>query len=276
MSLSEITVITPVYNGRAYIEACLQNVVNQNCSHVEHLIMDGGSNDGTVELIVDWAKKYPHIRLISEKDKGQSDAMNKGIAQAKGKIISFLNVDDCYETNVLNRALEIFKDLPEPAFVCGNLNIWNADGSLKHFNRPNRIGLTELISDCFEWPYNPSAYFYHKSLHEKTGPYNLENHFCMDYEFILEAARFTQIQHVDENWGNFAMVEGSKTLVNHTHNFQQAAKYGEELRMQAFNKLSVESQAEVEQIRKSQIKPVVAKRSLLDRTKSKLKQLLRS
>lgn len=193
------------------MEQCLQNVVDQHCAEAEHLVMDGASTDETPEIVAKWAEKHPHIRLISEKDKGQSDAMNKGIDLAKGKIISFLNVDDYYEPKVLNRVLEIFTDLPEPSFVCGNLNIWNADGSLKHFNKPDRISLVELASNCFEWPYNPSAYFYHKSLHEKTGPYNVDNHYCMDYEFLVEAARHIQLTHVDELWGNFVIVPGSKT-----------------------------------------------------------------
>ena len=63
--------------------------------------MDGGSSDGGPELVQEWQKKYPHIRLISEKDRGQSDAMNKGINLAKGSIIGFLNVDDFYENDVL-------------------------------------------------------------------------------------------------------------------------------------------------------------------------------
>ena len=229
----QITIITPVFNGAKYIRQCIENVISQNCDSVEHLIMDGLSTDGTQKIVKEFAENHPHIRLISEKDKGQSDAMNKGIAAAKGEIISFLNVDDFYEPGVFNRILEIFKDLPEPSFVCGNLNIWNADGSLKHFNRPNRISLVELVSNCFEWPYNPAAYFYHKSLHEKTGLYNRQNHFCMDYEFIMEAAQYIDLKHVDELWGNFVMVADSKTQNAHQETLETAFEAGEIVRKKA-------------------------------------------
>lgn len=244
----QLTVITPVFNGARYIEQCLQNVVDQHCREVEHLVMDGASTDGTPEMVAKWAEKYPHIRLISEKDKGQSDAMNKGIALAKGKIISFLNVDDYYEPYVLNRVLEIFKALPEPSFVCGNLNIWNADGSLKHFNKPDRISLVELASNCFEWPYNPSAYFYHKSLHQKTGPYNVDNHYCMDYEFVMEAAKAIELRHVDELWGNFVMVADSKTQSAHGDALEKAFSAGEAVRQKAIQSFTLEQQTELSRI----------------------------
>ena len=78
-------------------------MIEQNCGDVEHIIIDGGSQDGTVTIIKQYAEKYPHIRWISEADQGQSDAMNKGLDMAKGNIISFLNVDDYYEPLVLNK-----------------------------------------------------------------------------------------------------------------------------------------------------------------------------
>jgi glycosyltransferase involved in cell wall biosynthesis len=101
-----ISVITPVYNGDRFIESCIRMVIDQACSEAEHLIIDGGSSDRTVEIVQQYADRYPHIRWVSEPDAGQSDAMNKGIEMAKGDIIAMLNVDDYYEPNVLNRIVE--------------------------------------------------------------------------------------------------------------------------------------------------------------------------
>ncbi|MGC1247930.1 MAG: glycosyltransferase, partial [Spirulinaceae cyanobacterium] len=109
---NRISVITPVYNGAKYIEACLQVVIAQNCSQIEHIIIDGNSQDCTVDIVQKYAEKYSHIRFISAPDQRQSDAMNKGVSLAKGNIIAILNVDDYYEANVLNRVLELFTDLP--------------------------------------------------------------------------------------------------------------------------------------------------------------------
>lgn len=275
MTEVRLTVITPVFNGARYIEACLQNVVSQNCPFVEHLVMDGASTDGTAQMVSEWAQKYPHISLISEKDNGQSDAMNKGISLAKGKIISFLNVDDFYEPNVLNRALDVFSDLPEPSFVCGNLNIWNSDGSLKHFHRPTNVTLVELVTHLYEWPYNPSAYFYHKSLHDKIGMYNLDNHLCMDYEFVLKAAGITQFIHIDETWGNFVMVEGSKTQVSHAVDPDQARLKGISLRKIAYKSLSPENQKLADELIKTGKKNKVGNTNLLGKLSRTLKSILR-
>ena len=104
-----ISVITPVYNGERFIEACIQVVIDQQCPDVEHIIVDGGSNDQTVDIIKRYAEQYSHIRWLSEKDQGQSDAMNKGIAIAKGEILAILNVDDDYEVNVLTILLTFFE-----------------------------------------------------------------------------------------------------------------------------------------------------------------------
>ena len=122
-----ISIITPVYNGDRFIEKCINAVINQNCHDVEHIIIDGGSTDRTVDIIKEYADRSSHIRWISEKDRGQSDAMNKGIQMAKGEIICFLNVDDFYEPNVLNQVVELFIKLPDPSFVVGNCNVLNDD-----------------------------------------------------------------------------------------------------------------------------------------------------
>ena len=81
----QLSIITPVYNGEKFIQACVENVIEQKCPDIEHIILDGCSSDNTVNIIKSYADKYPHINWVSEKDNGQSDAMNKGIAIAKGE-----------------------------------------------------------------------------------------------------------------------------------------------------------------------------------------------
>ena len=208
-----ISVITPVYNGERFIESCIKVVIDQDCPDIEHIIVDGGSTDQTVEIIKQYAYNNPHIWWISEKDQGQSDAMNKGIAMAKGEIISFLNVDDFYEPNALNRVSEIFKELPEPSLLVGNCNIWGDDNKIQYLNRPKNLKITDLLSFISPFPLNPSAYFYHKSLHQKIGLYKVDEHYMMDIDFILKAIQqAATVQYVDEFWGNHRQIEGTKTM----------------------------------------------------------------
>ena len=208
------SIITPVYNGEEFIESCIKSVIEQNCSDVEHIIVDGGSSDNTVSTLKKYADKYSHIRWISEKDRGQSDAMNKGIAMAKGCIVGILNVDDFYEPNVLNRVTEIFIKLPEPSFVVGNCNVWDTQGQLKYVNKPNNLKLTDLLMgwQINPHPVNPSAYFYHKSLHQEIGLYDVKEQYIMDLDFIFKAVQKANIVYVDEIWGNYRDIEGTKTF----------------------------------------------------------------
>jgi glycosyltransferase involved in cell wall biosynthesis len=209
----QISIITPVFDGEEYIEKCILNVINQNHPGTEHIIIDGGSHDRTVEIIKKYAEKYPHIRWVSEKDQGQSDAMNKGITNARGSIISFLNVDDYYEQGAFSRVEELFKTLPEPSLLVGNCNIWDEKNQLMAINRPSHLKLQDLLmgTEIFMHPINPSAYFYHKSLHELIGLYDISDNLSMDLDFILRAIQVANIKYTDEIFGNYRFIPGTKT-----------------------------------------------------------------
>jgi glycosyltransferase involved in cell wall biosynthesis len=208
-----ISIITPVLNGERHIGICIESVLKQNYSPIEHLIIDGKSTDGTMAIVKKYAAKYGHIRWISEKDHGQSNAMNKGIGLAKGQIIGILNIDDYYQPGVLNRISNIFKTLPGASLLVGNCNVWNSSGELLYVNRPRRLKVEDLLMG---WrvnphPVNPSAYFYHKSLHDIVGPYDENEHFALDVDFLLKAVRFAHVKYVDELWGNYCFLPGTKT-----------------------------------------------------------------
>jgi glycosyltransferase involved in cell wall biosynthesis len=209
-----LSIITPVYNGIQFIEACIQVVINQNCPTVEHIIIDGGSTDQTTEVIKSYAAQYPHIRWVSAPDQGQSDAMNKGIAIAKGKIIGILNIDDYYEPHVLNQVLELFQTLPEPSLLVGNCQVWNDQEQLLLINRPHKLKLTDLLLglEINPHPMNPSAYFYHASLHEKLGLYRVDEHYAMDLDFLLKAVQVAHVKYLDQTLGNYRFIQGTKTF----------------------------------------------------------------
>ncbi|NJO77610.1 MAG: glycosyltransferase [Cyanobacteria bacterium RM1_2_2] len=209
-----LSIITPVYNGERFIEKCIKVVIDQNCSQLEHIIVDGGSTDKTVEIIKQYAENYSHIRWISEKDQGQSDAMNKGIAMAKGHILGFLNVDDYYEQNVLDRVLKLFESLPEPTLLVGNCNIRNNEDRIRFVNKPRKLKLSDLLlgHTVNPFPMNPAAYFYHASLHKLAGLYSIEEHYTLDVDFLFRAVQVAHTQYVNEVWGNHLQLEGTKTF----------------------------------------------------------------
>lgn len=211
MSEPVITVITPVLNGADFITGCLENVAAQDCPQAVHLVVDGLSTDGTQERVKAFASGHPRVELISEKDSGQSDAMNNGIAAAKTPLVGFLNADDYYEPGTLKRVAALAADLPEPSFIYGNLQVWGDGGKDLGLQKPVPMTLKNLCRGK-PYPLNPASYFYHKSLHEAAGPYDVDDHYTMDLDFLYRVTTHAKARYFDERWGHFRLIEGTKTL----------------------------------------------------------------
>lgn len=208
-----ISIITPVYNGERFIESCLQNVIAQNCSDVEHIIVDGGSKDQTIAIVQQYAANHPHIRWVSEPDRGQSDAMNKGLRLAQGDIIGVLNIDDLYEPNALNIVLEKFKTLPKPSLLAGNCWVWDEDKDLTYLNHPHHLSLTNLLIGRTHLA-NPAAYFYHAMLHQQIGEYRIDEHYALDVDFVLKAAMVAHLEYIDVTLGRYRIYAETKTAID--------------------------------------------------------------
>src|SRR5690349_15995087 len=105
-----VTVVTPSYNQGQFIRATIESVLSQDYPHVEYIIMDGGSTDETAAVVKDYASR---LTFISEKDRGQSHAINKGFARARGKVLSWLNSDDLYLPGAIRTAVDGFARNPQ-------------------------------------------------------------------------------------------------------------------------------------------------------------------
>jgi glycosyltransferase involved in cell wall biosynthesis len=214
-----LSIITPVYNGEKYISECIELVASQNYAAIEHIIVDGESTDRTVPMICEKASTYPHIRWISERDRGQSDAMNKGINMARAQYIGILNVDDFYEPGTLSLVGEMIKDLRGPRFIVGACNILTDGDKVASVNRPSVLKFENIMVDEEVWPFpqNPAAYFYPKVAHNLIGPYNHDEHQVMDFEFILAILQAVEPLYIDAVLGNMRFIEGTKTFESIKH-----------------------------------------------------------
>jgi glycosyltransferase involved in cell wall biosynthesis len=210
-----LSIITPAYNGERFIASCIEAVDRERPAPLEHVIVDDGSTDATPSILERYARMHPHIRVIRQPNRGQSDAMNTGLDAAHGSIVSFVNQDDFYEPGAVRRALRLFEDLPEPSIVIGNCRVIDDDGKTLGINTPTVFDKEELLrpenGDLF--PVNPPQYFYHRSLHDRTGPYDVDEHYVMDLDFWLRAVGATDsILYVDEIFGNYRLIRGTKTF----------------------------------------------------------------
>jgi len=203
-----ISVITPCLNGVRYSGAAIESVLAQEYPAFEHIVVDGGSNDGTLEVL----QRYPHLRWTSGPDSGQSDAMNKGFARAKGEVIVYLNADDYFEPHAFRA---VAGPLANGAnFVVGRVKLIKIDGS-SFINDP-QVTLPEMLrwwrNDAY--CYNSTGYFYRREVQESVGPFNVDDHYTMDFEFLVEAARRYAFTKIPDVLGCFRLIPGTKTFEN--------------------------------------------------------------
>lgn len=173
-NLPLVSIITIVYNGEKYLEQTIQSVINQTYPHIEYIIVDGGSTDGTLKIIEKYSGNIS--RWVSGPDKGISDAFNKGIKLATGQIIGIINADDWFELEAVATVVESYK----PGSVLhGNLQYWNQDGSKSLLVMPN-AGLLPR-----EMTINHPTVFVDRTLYESIGMFDLTYKMAMDYHLLL-------------------------------------------------------------------------------------------
>ena len=187
------TIITPSYNQADYIEQTIRSVLEQDCPNVEHIVVDGGSSDGTVEIL----ERYSHIIWISEKDRGQADALNKGLALATGSIIGWINSDDYYQENIFTSVAKNFVN-PTTQWVIGNLANQFDDGKEPCFEKSHVITREALIKNPDIVRQQPT--FFRKEALLSVGGWNAEFFMAMDYDLWIRLARLAPPLMVDENW----------------------------------------------------------------------------
>lgn len=182
----KITVITPVLNGRRYVGAAIESVRAQHYAHVEHIVIDAGSTDGTLEVLA----RYPHLRVIAEPDEGPHDAMNKGIRHAKGEVIGFLNADDEYVGNLLTEVALLFRASPELEALCGaSLVLEEAEGGARRpiarLDLPVEGGLALDVLTLGSPAFN--ARFFRRRLFDRVGLFDNRYRIAADRDFLIRA-----------------------------------------------------------------------------------------
>jgi glycosyltransferase involved in cell wall biosynthesis len=201
-----ITVVTPSYNQGAYIEETIQSIIGQNYPNLEYFIVDGGSTDETISVInkykesIDW--------WVSEKDRGQTDAINKGFKRATGDIVNWINSDDLLYPDALFHIAHTFMMNPDAGFVYGKTLRFNENGPMETMQHD----VPDLpLMYYYYFPYGQQACFYKRSILEKVGYLNESLHFSMDYDLFVRLHLHAKTVKTDFLVGGFRDHNASKT-----------------------------------------------------------------
>lgn len=207
-TLPLVSIVTPSFNQARYLEATIRSVLEQDYPNLEYLIADGGSSDGSVEII----KKYTD-RLawwVSEKDKGQTDAINKGFARARGEILAWINSDDTYEPGAVSAAVKYFQDHPEAGLVYGDANFIDEEGRVIGRFAARQTDYRRLRRGYVHIP--QQAAFFRADLWREVGPLDPSFYFAMDYDLWVRLAARAPVHYNPQHWANFRLQADAKTI----------------------------------------------------------------
>jgi glycosyltransferase involved in cell wall biosynthesis len=201
-----VSVVTPSLNQAPYLREAIESVRAQDYPHIEHLVVDGGSTDGTLEVL----REYDHLRWVSEPDRGQSHALNKGFALATGDVLGWLNADDAYLPHAVGQGLRaLHEDGVE--LVYADVTRVNDDGvDPRRIRSRARWDLwTELNLGC--GIYSPSVFF-SRAAYEAVGAVDEGLELTMDYDLWLRIGRRFGARHVDDVWSIQRVHDDAKSV----------------------------------------------------------------
>lgn len=202
----KFSIITVSFNQSEFIRQNIESVVNQHYPNFEHIIIDGGSTDNTVKIL----KEYPHLNWVSERDKGQSDGLNKGFKKATGDIIAWINSDDMLAPNALNILNDFFEKNPDKSVVTGNQVFIDRKGEYIRTIPAKAFTYDELLNGARSSVMQNSTFFRRKVLLD-VGYLDESFHYTMDHELFIRIAKEYTSYTIDYDLAYFRLWEESKT-----------------------------------------------------------------
>ncbi len=194
-----VSIITPVLNGIKYLEQCIQSVLSQGYPYIEHIFVDGGSTDGTLDMLSSYQTKYPdRIRFVSEPDRGVGEALNRGLKMAKGGILAWLDSDDVYEPDAIMTVVEFFRSNPDAYLVFGGCNIINEAGEVTGKRLTKDYDQEEAIKDR-HYIFLPSV-FYKQEVIERVGLFNTIGN---DLDFYIRVGEVFQLRRIEKTLASY-------------------------------------------------------------------------
>ena len=210
-----VSIITPSYNQGKFIKETIDSVLNQSYKKIEYIVVDGESNDETVEILKSYGDK---IKWVSEKDDGQADAVNKGIEMARGDIIGWLNSDDTYLPEAIEKIVNIFNSCIDVDMIYGEGYHVDIVGDVIDRYPTLPFDYNKLAYNCFIC--QPTSFF-KKDVFKKTGLLDKNLQLCMDYELWMRIGKKCNIAYTPHFLATSRMYEDNKTLGRRSEVFEE-------------------------------------------------------
>ena len=204
-----VSIVTPSFNQARFLEETIRSVLDQDYPRLEYIIVDGGSTDGSLEIIRRYADRLAW--WVSEPDQGQTDAINKGFARASGEILAWLNSDDTYLPHAMSEAAAYLQSHPEVGMVYGDANLVDETGRMLGPFPARQTDYRRLRRGYVHIP--QQAAFFRASLWRQVGPLDPTFYFAMDYDLWVRLARLAPLQYHPRLWANFRLHDGGKSVV---------------------------------------------------------------
>lgn len=203
-----VSIVTPSFNQAEFLEATMQSVLNQDYEQIEYIVIDGGSTDGSLQLIKRYAGRLAY--WVSEPDQGQTEAINKGFAQATGKYLAWLNADDLLKPNAVAEAVAFLEAHPEVGMVYGEADYINEHGHVLGRFPAAQTDYTRLMQGYVHVP--QQAAFWRTELWRQVGPLDPSFYFAMDYDLWVRLAKISRLVYLPRPWAQFRLHSASKTI----------------------------------------------------------------
>jgi len=203
-----VSIVTPSFNQAKYLEDTIRSVLDQDYPDIEYILIDGGSTDSSLEIIQRYADRL--AGWVSEPDAGQTDAINKGFALARGDIFAWLNSDDTYQPGAVAEAVAYLQAHPEVGMVYGDANFINSEGRAIGRFPARQTNLRRLRQGYVHIPQQSA--FFRAALWKQVGPLDPSFFFAMDYDLWVRLAAKAPMVYVPRIWANFRLHGDAKTI----------------------------------------------------------------
>ena len=210
-----VSIITPSFNQAQFLPRTIESVLSQSYRNIEYIVVDGGSTDGSLEILQSYGDQ---LKWISEPDNGQTHAINKGLARASGDILSYLNSDDTLAPNAVETVVNALDKSPESGTVYGNANYIDVDDKVTGWYATDKATFEKILQDCCIC--QPTVYW-RASVMKSVGRFDESLHYAMDYEMWLRMAKAgIQMKRVPETIANSASLSPEQNAVSPSQNIQ--------------------------------------------------------